>query len=60
MNLSFRRSSPRALMMAIAGILIGQMTSNAAIAGIGDSLGRGTIHHDLHRHVHSAADSASG
>ena len=26
-----------------AGILIGQMTSNAAIAGIGDSLGRGTI-----------------
>ena len=30
-------------MMVIAGILIGQMTSNAAIAGIGDSLGRGTI-----------------
>ena len=30
-------------MMAMAGILIGQMTSEAAIVGIGQSLGRGTI-----------------
>lgn len=29
--------------MAVAGILIGQMTSQAAIVGIGQSLGRGTI-----------------
>ena len=43
MNLSFPTIITSGLMMAIAGILIGQMTSNAAIAGIGDSLGRGTI-----------------
>lgn len=30
-------------MLAIAGILIGQMTSEAAIAGIGQCLGRGTL-----------------
>jgi len=29
--------------LAVAGILIGQMTSEAAIVGIGQSLGRGTI-----------------
>ena len=43
MNLSFPTIITSGLMMVIAGILIGQMTSNAAIAGIGDSLGRGTI-----------------
>ena len=43
MNLSFPTIITSGLMMAIAGILIGGMTSNAAIAGIGDSLGRGTI-----------------
>ena len=43
MNMSFPTIITSGLMMAIAGILIGQMTSNAAIAGIGDSLGRGTI-----------------
>lgn len=30
-------------MMVVAGILIGQLTSNVAISGIGQSLGRGTI-----------------
>ncbi len=43
MNLAFPTIITSGLMMVIAGILIGQMTSNAAIAGIGDSLGRGTI-----------------
>ena len=43
LNQAFPTIITSGLMMAIAGILIGQMTSNAAIAGIGDSLGRGTI-----------------
>ena len=43
LNFAFPTIITSGLMMAIAGILIGQMTSNAAIAGIGDSLGRGTI-----------------
>lgn len=43
MNFSFPTIITSGSMMAMAGILIGQMTSNAAIVGIGQSLGRGTI-----------------
>ena len=43
MNFSFPTIITSGSMMAMAGILIGQMTSNTAIVGIGQSLGRGTI-----------------
>ena len=42
MNFSFPTIITSGSMMVMAGILIGQMTSNAAIVGIGQSLGRGT------------------
>ena len=43
LNFAFPTIITSGSMMAAAGILIGQMTSNAAIVGIGQSLGRGTI-----------------
>ncbi len=43
MNLAFPTLITSGVMMAIAGVLIGGMTSEAAIAGIGESLGRGTF-----------------
>lgn len=43
MNLAFPTLITSGAMMAIAGVLIGRMTSEAAIAGIGESLGRGTF-----------------
>ena len=43
MNLSFPTIITSGTMLAVAGILIGKMTSNAAIFGIGKSLGRGTL-----------------
>lgn len=43
MNLSFPTIITSGSMLAVAGILIGQLTSNTAIVGIGQSLGRGTI-----------------
>lgn len=43
MNFAFPTIITSGSMLAIAGILIGQMTSDAAIAGIGQCLGRGTI-----------------
>ena len=43
LNLAFPTIITSGTMMVVAGILIGQLTSNAVIAGIGQSLGRGTI-----------------
>ncbi|MBP3825989.1 MAG: MMPL family transporter [Butyrivibrio sp.] len=43
MNLSFPTIITSGTMMAVAGILIGKMTSDAVIYGIGKCLGRGTI-----------------
>lgn len=43
MNLSFPTIITSGTMLAVAGILIGQMTSDAAIFGIGKCLGRGTL-----------------
>lgn len=43
MNFAFPTIITSGTILAVAGTLIGRMTSDAAIAGIGDSLGRGTI-----------------
>lgn len=43
MNLSFPTIITSGSMMAVSGILIGKMTSDVAIYGIGKSLGRGTL-----------------
>lgn len=43
MNFAFPTILTSGTILAVAGILIGQMTSQAAIVGIGQSLGRGTI-----------------
>lgn len=43
MNFAFPTIITSGTMLAMAGILIGQMTSDPCIAGIGESLGRGTI-----------------
>lgn len=43
MNFAFPTIITSGTMLAIAGILIGKMTSEAAIAGIGQCLGRGTL-----------------
>lgn len=43
MNLSFPTIITSGTMLAVAGILIGKMTSDGAIFGIGKCLGRGTL-----------------
>ena len=43
LNFAFPTIITSGSMMVAAGILIGQLTSNAAIVGIGQSLGRGTL-----------------
>ena len=43
MNFAFPTILTSGTILAVAGTLIGKMTSEAAIAGIGQSLGRGTI-----------------
>ena len=43
MNLSFPTIITSGTMMAVAGMLIGKMTSDCAIYGIGKALGRGTV-----------------
>ena len=43
MNFAFPTILTSGTILAVSGILIGQMTSHAAIVGIGQSLGRGTI-----------------
>lgn len=43
MNFAFPTIITSGTILAAAGILIGQMTTDAAIVGIGQSLGRGTI-----------------
>lgn len=43
MNFAFPTIITSGTILAVAGILIGRMTSDAAIVGIGQSLGRGTI-----------------
>ena len=43
LNLAFPTVITSGTMLAAAGALIGQMTSDAAIVGIGQSLGRGTL-----------------
>ena len=43
MNFAFPTIITSGTMFAVAGVLIGQMTSEAAICGIGQCLGRGTI-----------------
>ena len=43
LNFAFPTIITSGTILAVAGILIGQMTSEAAIVGIGQSLGRGTI-----------------
>ncbi|MGN1346633.1 MAG: MMPL family transporter, partial [Eubacteriales bacterium] len=43
MNFAFPTIITSGTILAVAGTLIGKMTSEAAIVGIGDSLGRGTI-----------------
>ncbi len=43
LNFAFHTVLTSGTILTVAGTLIGQMTSEAAIAGIGQSLGRGTI-----------------
>ena len=43
LNFAFPTILTSGSMMALAGFLIGSMTSEASIAGIGQSLGRGTL-----------------
>ena len=43
MNFAFPTVITSGTILAVAGALIGQMTSEAAIVGIGQSIGRGTI-----------------
>jgi hypothetical protein len=43
MNFAFPTIITSGTMLALAGILIGQLSSNAAVCGIGQCLGRGTI-----------------
>lgn len=43
MNFAFPTIITSGTILAVAGILIGKMTSEPAICGIGDALGRGTI-----------------
>lgn len=43
LNFAFPTVITSGTILAVAGTLIGQMTSEAAIVGIGQSLGRGTI-----------------
>ena len=43
LNFAFPTVLTSGSILTVAGVLIGQMTSEAAIAGIGQSLGRGTI-----------------
>ncbi|MGN0628074.1 MAG: RND family transporter [Oscillospiraceae bacterium] len=43
MNFAFPTIITSGTILAVAGTLIGKMTSDAAIVGIGDSLGRGTV-----------------
>lgn len=43
LNFAFPTVLTSGTILAVAGTLIGQMTSEAAIAGIGQSLGRGTV-----------------
>lgn len=43
MNFAFPTIITSGSMLAMAGILIGQLTSNPSISGIGENLGRGTI-----------------
>lgn len=43
LNFAFPTVITSGTILSVAGILIGRMTSEAAIAGIGQSLGRGTI-----------------
>jgi len=43
MNLAFPTLITSGMILAIAGILIGNMTSEASIAGIGENIGRGTV-----------------
>ena len=43
MNFAFPTIITSGTILAVAGTLIGAMTSEAAICGIGESLGRGTI-----------------
>lgn len=43
MNFAFPTIITSGTILAVAGTLIGQMTSEAAIVGIGESLGRGTV-----------------
>ena len=43
LNFAFPTVITSGAILSVAGILIGQMTSEATIAGIGQSLGRGTI-----------------
>ena len=43
LNFAFPTVLTSGSIMTVAGILIGQMTSEAAIVGIGQSIGRGTI-----------------
>ena len=43
LNFAFPTVITSGTILSVAGILIGQMTSEAAIVGIGQSLGRGTI-----------------
>jgi len=42
-NLAFPTLITSGMMMAVAGVLIGNMTSEPTTAGIGQSIGRGTI-----------------
>lgn len=43
LNFAFPTVITSGTILAVAGTLIGQMTSEAAIVGIGQSLGRGTV-----------------
>ena len=58
LNFAFPTIITSGAIMSICGFLIGSMTSEPVIAGIGESLGRGTVDLHHHGHVRPAPDPA--
>ena len=58
LNFAFPTIITSGSILSISGFLIGRMTSEPVIAGIGESLGRGTVISIIHGHVRPAADFA--
>ena len=60
LNLAFPTIITSGAMMALAGMVIGLMTSNEIISGIGLYMGSGTTISIFLGHVRAAADPAPG